>query len=126
MKLARGFKTYCERSVASLRAEMEVPEEEPIDMHAMATHLDIAVHSLASLLLPSYQHRGDPQVHEIHSKVGLSVHVLRPIAPHDRLQRRARAGTTSVEHSARTRARASSTPSERRRPTGARGRNKRS
>ncbi len=69
MKFARGFKTHCERAVTALRAELEVDDEAPIDMHSLATHLYIPVHSLATLLITSGQSRSHPKVDEIYCKV---------------------------------------------------------
>jgi Zn-dependent peptidase ImmA (M78 family) len=45
-QFARGFKRDCERIVASLREELCVPEFEPIDMAALAAHLQIPVAAL--------------------------------------------------------------------------------
>ena len=69
MTLARGFKTECERAVVSLRGELGVDDEEPIDMHAAADHLYIPVQPLAEILIPAGQSRTDPHVDEIYRKV---------------------------------------------------------
>ena len=69
MKFARGFKTYCERAVATLRAELAVDDEEPIDMHSLAEHLYVPTHALAQFLIPSGSSRADQRVDEIYRKV---------------------------------------------------------
>lgn len=50
MTLPRGFKSYCERAVTSLRAELELQDEHPLDMDVLARHLEIPVYSLGAFL----------------------------------------------------------------------------
>lgn len=69
MTLARGFKTECERTVLALREELGVDDDEPINMHAAADHLEIPVRSLAELLIPAGERRTDPHVEEIYRRV---------------------------------------------------------
>jgi len=69
MTLARGFKTGCERTVSALREELGVDDDEPLDMHVAADHLEIPVRPLAELLIPAGGHRTDPHVDEIYRKV---------------------------------------------------------
>lgn len=69
MSLARGFKAYCERVVATVRGELYLDEREPINMHVLAKQLDIPVWSLAQFLSFSGESRFDSSVDEIYKKV---------------------------------------------------------
>jgi hypothetical protein len=68
MKLARGFKAYAERCVAGLRAELELTDRVPIDMHELCAHLRIPFFPLSRCLTHSGASRTDPHVMEIYSK----------------------------------------------------------
>jgi Zn-dependent peptidase ImmA (M78 family) len=69
MTLVRGFKTECERTVTTLREELSIDDDEPIDMNEAAEHLCIPVKPLARILTSAGQHRSDPFVDEIYRKV---------------------------------------------------------
>ena len=69
MKLARGFKSYCERTVSALRAELAVHDDAPVDMDLLANHLHIPVQALGMLLSSSGHSRADPGIDEIYRKV---------------------------------------------------------
>ena len=69
MKLARGFKSYCERVVAAVRVEMGVPGDDLLDMPSLAEHLSISIHPLRSCLALSKHQRDDAKVQEIYKRV---------------------------------------------------------
>lgn len=68
-KFARGFKKDCERIVASLREELRLPEFEPIDMTALAAHLDIPLAALRDCITHSPIPCDPAHLNEIYDKV---------------------------------------------------------
>lgn len=69
MSFPRGFKAYCERTVATLRDELGVGAVEPINMHGLAEHLLIPVQSLREVLTLSGTLRSDFLVEQIYGSV---------------------------------------------------------
>lgn len=68
-RFARGFKSDCERIVASVRDELAVGDLEPIDMNALASHLDIPLAALSDHLGPFGQRADAKHIEEIYRKV---------------------------------------------------------
>ncbi|MBL8275247.1 MAG: hypothetical protein JNL93_00965 [Pelomonas sp.] len=69
MKLVRGFKTYAERLVQDVRAEMGMGQLDPMDMDALARHLHIPYWSLSQFLEAAKQPKDSIDVAEIYKKV---------------------------------------------------------
>ncbi|KUZ69298.1 hypothetical protein WI38_15855 [Burkholderia ubonensis] len=68
-QFARGFKKDCERIVASLREELRLPEFEPIDMTALAAHLNIPLAALHDCVKHSQIPCDPAYLNEIYDKV---------------------------------------------------------
>lgn len=69
MTFTRGFKASCERLVGDVRTEMAVAEEHPIDMHALANHLEIPVYPLSDIVSISLDPLRDALLAEIYKSV---------------------------------------------------------
>lgn len=69
MTFKRGFKSYCETTVAEVRDELRLNVHQPIEMNALAEYLGIPVHSLRSYRDILSTSRTDADVEEIYYKV---------------------------------------------------------
>jgi Zn-dependent peptidase ImmA (M78 family) len=69
MKLVRGFKTYSERLVQDIRTEMGLGALAPIDMEALARHLDIPYWPLRRFLEAANEAERCSSIAEIYKRV---------------------------------------------------------
>lgn len=69
MTFRRGFKRDCELTVDGLRAELRLTVDHPIDMRALASHLEIPVQPWSDYLRIANAPRGDIYVEETYKKV---------------------------------------------------------
>ena len=69
MKLIRGFKTYSERLVLGVRAEMGLGDLDPMNMEALARHLHIPYWPLSQFLDAAKETKACVDVEEIYKRV---------------------------------------------------------